>query len=177
MRVQDVRGDRPLLAPPCQYHQNESTGTHILGMPHQVPVFLVVASRANQRSLELCEESMVNTFGIQPLRTRLTMQKVDVLPGEAGLKQRIDGGMGGGRIGDGAHDAIHRIRDKVPSFCRVGFHDVSPTRVVVIVCGVAPPSRCHDATHLLAVSGRRDSKAAPVPEECGDGLCLKAIIE
>ena len=49
---------------------------------------------------------MVNAFGIQPLRTCLTMQKVDVLPGEAGLKQRIDGGMGGGRIGDGAHDAI-----------------------------------------------------------------------
>ena len=71
----------------------------------------------------------INAFGIQPLRTCLTMQKVDVLPGEAGLKQRIDGGMGGGCIGDGAHDAIHRIRDKVPSFCRVGFHDVSPTLV------------------------------------------------
>ena len=126
MRVQDVRGDRPLLAPPCQYHQDESTGTHVLGMPHQVPVFLVLAPGTNQRSLELCEESMVNAVRIQPLRTCLTMQKVDVLPSEAGLKQRIDGGMGGGCIGDGAHDAIHRIPDKVPSFCRVGFHDVSP---------------------------------------------------
>ncbi len=125
--VQDVGGHDAEGPPFRQHHDHESARTKILDVMREVLEFFEVEA-ANQRPLELREESMVGACRIETMEILFAVQDVDVLPVESGPEQRLDGRPRLGGVGDGPDHAIRRVRDVVPSVSAHGVHSSSPAR-------------------------------------------------
>jgi hypothetical protein len=95
-----------------KHHDDKAARPHVFDMPRQVLVFLGWSRQTNQRSLERSEEPVLSAGGVQAFEIFFAMQDVDGVPRKSGLRQGLERGARILRIGNGAHDAIGRIRNE-----------------------------------------------------------------
>jgi hypothetical protein len=114
-----------LIAFTGEDHDDESARPNVVDMVAQMLVLLDRAGEAKQRPLELSQESVFLSSGIETTDVFVTVQDVDILSSEPGMKQRIDGGMSAPGVCDGSHDPIGGIWNEILGFRRCGFHGSS----------------------------------------------------
>jgi hypothetical protein len=88
-------------------------------------VFFGLPGSSNQRSLKLCEESIVGAFGVEALLPCFPAENVDVLSIEAGGEQRINDRPSLVCILHSADDAIGWVGNEIGALWGVRFHDSS----------------------------------------------------
>ena len=94
-------------------HDDEAPFAHVLHVMLKIGGLLRGPGQPDQRSLESRQEAMLRSARIEAMQAIFSVQDVDVLPVNPGPKQRFDGRARMRGVGDGADDAVGRIRDEV----------------------------------------------------------------
>lgn len=95
-----------------QHHDDETTGPHVLHMTAKMRRLLDRTSQSNQCSLELSEEAVFGSAGIQAIQILLPVKDVDVFPIYTCPNERLDGGPGA--LGISNVDIFRRQLDSRP---------------------------------------------------------------
>ena len=94
-------------------HDDKASGAHVLDVMPKVCGFLNRPSESNQGSLELSEKAMFGSAGIQATQVISSVKNIDVLSGNAGLKQCFDGRASALRIGERADNPVGRVAAEI----------------------------------------------------------------
>jgi hypothetical protein len=94
-------------------HDDEASFAHVFHMMAKIDGFLCRSSQSDHGSLEVGQEAMLGSARIETMQTFLSVKDVDVISGNPGAKQILDGRARSRGIDEGADDPIRRIRDEV----------------------------------------------------------------
>jgi len=97
----------------CQDHDDKTAGAHVLHTMPKVCELLNGSSQSKERSLELCEEPMFRSAGIQAMKVAFSVKNIDVFSIDTGLNQCLDGRARALGVCNGADDPVRRIADEI----------------------------------------------------------------
>ena len=113
MRVEDAGDALALLVFRCVHHDDEKARPDIVELLLQMAVLLGRAASADERPLEVRQETVLLAREIEPMRGFLAMEEVDVGLVDAGVDQRVERPARVGRLGNRGDDAVGGIGDEV----------------------------------------------------------------